>query len=194
MRSDLFSPQNAEAQTQQPGMKLQNGKMLKVALNGEMMVRQGAMVAYQGNIQFQGLGASGVGQFVKQQLTGEGVPLMRCTGSGDMFLADLASDIHLIDLEGGHDGLTINGKNVLAFEPTLSYDIRRVQGAGHALERGPVQLRVLGSGPHRDHHQGHARSCCRSTSRPTPIRRPRSAGRRHCRPDSTVPTSSASAR
>jgi hypothetical protein len=50
MRSDLFSPQNAETQTQQPGMKLQNGKMLKVALNGEMMVRQGAMVAYQGNI------------------------------------------------------------------------------------------------------------------------------------------------
>src|SRR3954470_23012401 len=112
MRSDPFSPQNAEAQTTQPGMKLQNGKMLKVALNGEMMVRQGAMVAYQGNIQFQGQGASGVGQFVKQHLTGEGVPLMRCTGSGDMFFADLASDVHLIDLEGRHDGLTINGKNV----------------------------------------------------------------------------------
>lgn len=45
MRSDLFSPQNAEAQTQPPHMKLQNGKMLKVALNGDMMVRQGSMVA-----------------------------------------------------------------------------------------------------------------------------------------------------
>ena len=56
-----------------------------------MMVRQGAMVAYQGNIRFQGLGASGVGQFIKQQVTGEGVPLMKCTGQGDMFLADLAS-------------------------------------------------------------------------------------------------------
>ena len=76
MRSDLFSPQNAEAQMQQPGMKLQNSKMLKVGLNGEMMVRQGAMVAYQGNIQFQGQGAGGIGKFVKQQLTGEGVPLM----------------------------------------------------------------------------------------------------------------------
>ena len=32
------------------------------------------MVAYQGNIHFQGQGASGVGQSVKQQLTGEGVP------------------------------------------------------------------------------------------------------------------------
>ncbi len=146
MRSDLFSPQNAEAQTTQPGMKLQNGKMLKVALNGEMMVRQGAMVAYQGNIQFQGQGASGVGQFVKQHLTGEGVPLMRCTGSGDMFLADLASDIHLIDLEGGHDGLTINGKNVLAFEPTLSYDIRRVQGAGMLSNAGLFNCVFSGQG------------------------------------------------
>ena len=81
MRSDLFSPQNAEAQMQQPGMKLQNGKMLKVELNGEMMVRQGAMVAYQGKIQFQGQGAGGIGKFVKQQLTGEGVPLMKCSGA-----------------------------------------------------------------------------------------------------------------
>ena len=146
MRSDLFSPQNAEAQTPQPGMKLQNGKMLKIALSGEMMVRQGAMVAYQGNIQFQGLGASGVGQFVKQHLTGEGVPLMKCTGAGDMFLADLASDIHLIDLEGGHDGLTINGKNVLAFEPTLSYDIRRVQGAGMLSNAGLFNCVFSGQG------------------------------------------------
>jgi uncharacterized protein (AIM24 family) len=146
MRSDLFSPQNAETQTQQPGMKLQNGKMLKVALNGEMMVRQGAMVAYQGNIAFQGLGASGVGQFVKQHLTGEGVPLMKCTGTGDMFLADLASDIHLLDLEGQQDGLTINGKNVLAFEPTLSYDIRRVQGAGMLSNAGLFNCVFSGQG------------------------------------------------
>jgi uncharacterized protein (AIM24 family) len=146
MRSDLFSPQNAEAQMQQPGMKLQNGKMLKVALNGDMLVRQGSMVAYQGNVQFQGLGASGVGQFVKQHLTGEGVPLMKCSGVGDIFLADLASDIHLIDLEGGHDGLTINGKNVLAFEPTLNYDIRRVQGAGMLSNAGLFNCVFAGQG------------------------------------------------
>lgn len=146
MRSDLFAPENAETQTQQPGMKLQNSKMLKVALNGEMMVRQGAMVAYQGNVSFQGLGAGGVGQFVKQHLTGEGVPLMRCTGVGDLFLADLASDIHLLDLEGQQDGLTINGKNVLAFEPTLSYDVRRVQGAGMLSNAGLFNCVFSGQG------------------------------------------------
>jgi uncharacterized protein (AIM24 family) len=70
-------------------MKLQNGKMLKVRLNGEVLVRQGAMVAYQGNVHFQALVASGVGKYLKQHLTGEGVPLMRCTGVGDIFIADL---------------------------------------------------------------------------------------------------------
>ncbi len=146
MRSDLFSPQNAEAQLQQPGMKLQNSKMLMVGLNGELLVRQGAMVAYQGNIQFQGLGAGGFKKFVKQQITGEGVPLMKCTGVGDLFLADLAADIHLLDLEGPHDGLTINGKNVLAFDPTLSYDIRMVQGAGMLSNAGLFNCVFSGQG------------------------------------------------
>ena len=100
MRSDLFSPQNAEAQTTQPGMKLQNGKMLKVALNGEMMVRQGAMVAYQGNIQFQGQGASGVGTVRQAAAHRRGRPADEVHRVGDIFLADLASDIHLLDLDG----------------------------------------------------------------------------------------------
>jgi uncharacterized protein (AIM24 family) len=146
MRSNIFSPQNAEAEAQQPGMRLQNGKMLKIALNGEMLVRQGSMVAYQGNIQFQALGSGGVGKFLKQQITGEGVPLMKCTGVGDLFLADLASDVHLIDLEGPNDALTINGRNVLAFDPTLSYDIRRVQGAGMLSNAGLFNLVFQGQG------------------------------------------------
>lgn len=90
------------------------------------MARQGAMVAYQGAIDFAFQGG-GVGKFLKKALTGEGVPLMRCTGRGDLFLADDASEIHLIDLDG--DSVTVNGRNVLAFEPGLQWDIRRVEGA-----------------------------------------------------------------
>src|SRR5215211_2226142 len=146
MRSQLFSPQNAEAQTQQPGMKLQNGKMLKLPLNGETLVRQGSMVAYQGNVHFQALGSGGVGKFLKQQFTGEGVPLMKCSGVGDVFLADLASDVHIIDLDGPQDALTINGKNVLAFDPTLTYDIRRVQGAGMVSNAGLFNCIFQGRG------------------------------------------------
>ena len=125
MRSELF--QQAQ-ETQRPGMHLQNHKMLRVGLNGEFLARQGAMVAYQGNIDFAYQGAGGVGKFFKKALTGEGLPLMRVSGQGDVFLARDAWDIHLIDLEG--DSITISGENVLAFEPGLEWDIRRVQGAG----------------------------------------------------------------
>jgi uncharacterized protein (AIM24 family) len=132
MRSELFAAANLEKESAQPGMKLQNSKLLKVELQGELMARQGAMVAYQGQVQFQALGSGGVGNFIKSKLTGEGVPLMKLAGQGDVFLADRAADIYLIDLDQG-DALTINGTNVLAFEPTLQYDIKMVQGIGGML-------------------------------------------------------------
>ncbi|MEU3020893.1 MULTISPECIES: AIM24 family protein [unclassified Nocardiopsis] len=125
MRSDLF--QQAQ-ETQRPGMHLQNHKMLRVGLNGEFLARQGSMVAYQGDIDFSYQGAGSVGKFFKKAFTGEGLPLMRVSGQGDVFLARDAWDVHLIDLEG--DSITVSGENVLAFEPGLEWDIRRVQGAG----------------------------------------------------------------
>jgi uncharacterized protein (AIM24 family) len=131
MRSELFSAENLEKESAQPGMWLQNSKMLKIRLNGEAMARVGSMVAYQGQVQFQALGSGGLGKFLKQKLTGEGVPLMKLTGQGDVFLADFAKDVHVIDLEPG-DSLSINGSSVLAFDPTLQYDIRMVGGTGMA--------------------------------------------------------------
>jgi len=129
MRSELFSAENLEKESAQPGLRLQNSKLLKAELNGEFMARTGSMVAYQGQVQFQALGSGGIGKFLKQKLTGEGVPLMRISGRGDVFLADRAADVHLIDLEQG-DALSINGANVLAFDSSLQYDIKMVQGAG----------------------------------------------------------------
>ena len=127
MRSELFSKDNLEKESAQPGLRLQNSKLLKAELNGEFMARQGSMVAYQGQVQFEALGSGGIGKFIKQKLTGEGVPLMRVRGQGDVFLAERAADIHLIDLEPG-DALSINGANVLAFDSTLQYDIRMTSG------------------------------------------------------------------
>jgi uncharacterized protein (AIM24 family) len=56
-----------------------------------------------------------VGRFLKKALTGEGVPLMRCQGRGDVFLAQDGNELHVLDLDG--DSVTVNGANVLAFEP-----------------------------------------------------------------------------
>jgi len=143
VRSDLFNPSRAE--TDLPGMSLQNSKMLKIALSGEVLARQGSMVAYQGRMDFTALGSGGLTGFLKQKLTGEGIPLMRVSGRGDLFLGDLASDVFLIDLEPG-DGLTINGRNVLAFEPSLQWDIRAVQGAGRLSSAGLFNCVFSGHG------------------------------------------------
>ena len=124
MRSDLFG-QNVESA---PGQRvvLQNKRLLRVTLGDDVLARQGSMVAYQGAVDFDYEGSGGVGRFLKKALTGEGMPTMRCSGQGELFLADDAQEIHLLFLEG--DSITINGKNVLAFEPTLEWDIRRVEG------------------------------------------------------------------
>src|SRR5262245_5863377 len=126
-------------------MRLQSSKMLKVELNGEIMARRGAMVGYQGQVQFQGLGAGGVGKWLKSKVTGEGVPIMKMTGQGDVFLANEAQDIYLIDLEG-NDALSINGANVLAFEPSLQYDIKFVQGMGMLSSAGLFNCVSSGAG------------------------------------------------
>ena len=125
MRSNLFG-ENLESAGDTHAMTLQNPRMLKVRLAGELMARQGSMVAYQGQVDFAYQG-SGMGRFLKKAITGEGLPLMRVSGQGDVFLADDANEIHLIDLDG--DSVTVNGRNVLAFEPSLTWDVRRVEGA-----------------------------------------------------------------
>lgn len=145
MRSALFSAENLEKESAQPGLRLQNSKMLKIELNGEAMARTGSMVAYQGQVQFQALGSGGMGKWLKQKLTGEGVPLMKLSGRGDVFLADRAADIHLIDLEPG-DALSINGLNVLAFDATLQYDIKMVQGMGMMSSAGLFNCVFTGQG------------------------------------------------
>ena len=146
MRSELFSKDNLEKESAQPGLRLQNSKLLKAELNGEFLARQGSMVAYQGQVQFEALGSGGIGKFLKQKLTGEGVPLMRIRGQGDGFLAERAADIHLIDLEQG-DALSINGANVLAFDSSLQYDIRMTSGgAGMMSNAGLFNCVFTGHG------------------------------------------------
>ncbi|HEY5854326.1 MAG TPA: AIM24 family protein [Aldersonia sp.] len=128
MRSELMN--NAERNTAPGTFQLQNPRMLKVDLAGtagHFFARQGSMVAYQGEVDFAYQGSGGVGKFFKKALTGEGMSLMRVTGSGQVFLAQDADEIFLLELED--ESVTVNGANVLAFESTLEWDINRVEGA-----------------------------------------------------------------
>lgn len=120
----------------------QNAKMLRVRLGEPFMARQGSMIAYQGAVDFayEGGGAS---KFIKKAFTGEGLPLMRCQGQGDVFLAERAFDVHLLNLT--NSGLSISGKNVLAFSSSLEWNIERVKG-GSIATGGLFNTTLRGTG------------------------------------------------
>ena len=120
----------------------QNSKLLRVRLGEPFMARQGSMVAYQGNVDFafEGGGAS---RFIKKALTGEGLPLMRCQGQGDVFLAERAYDVHLLNIN--NSGVSISGKNVLAFSSSLDWNIERVKG-GSIATGGLFNTTLRGTG------------------------------------------------
>lgn len=142
MRSQLFG---ADVEVEGAGgMSLPNPRLAKVVLeDSEVLARQGAMVAYQGAVEFTFEGAGGMKRMLKKALTGEGVPLMRCAGKGDLFLAHDSYELHMIDLDG--ESLTVNGANVVAFDPRLTWDIRKVEGAS-VLSGDVFNMVISGTG------------------------------------------------
>jgi uncharacterized protein (AIM24 family) len=124
---------------------LQNPKLLKVELSDvTIQAKLGAMVAYQGEIKHEHAGSGGLSKLIKKSVTGEGSRLMKISGTGEVFLADHAQEIHLVKLE--EDRLTINGANLLAFDAGIEWDIKRVQGVSGALAGGLFNLELSGSG------------------------------------------------
>lgn len=147
LNSDLFSQSTAEVSTDQLLAK-QNSKMIKAGLGaGQLLARQGAMVAYQGNAQFEHEGvsfdAAGLKKFVKKALTGEGLDLMRVSGDGEVFFADMGADVHIIELDG--DKLSVNGMNILAFSADLQWDIELIRSGG-IVSGGLFNTTLSGSG------------------------------------------------
>jgi uncharacterized protein (AIM24 family) len=130
----------------QDAFALQNSKLLKVRLDQiTIQAKLGSMVAYQGDVRFEHAGSGGVGKFIKKAVTGEGTQLMKVSGSGEVFLADHAQEVHLIYLE--NDRITCNGANVLAFDAGIDWDIKKVEGGfAGALAGGLFNMTLAGTG------------------------------------------------
>jgi uncharacterized protein (AIM24 family) len=130
----------------QDAFALQNSKLLKISLDQvTVQSKLGSMVAYQGEVTFEHAGAGGMGRMLKKAVSGEGTQLMKITGSGEVFVADQAQDIHLIYLE--NDEITVNGPNVLAFDAGIDWDIQRLKGgAAGAMAGGLFNMSLKGTG------------------------------------------------
>jgi uncharacterized protein (AIM24 family) len=130
----------------QDAFALQNSKLLKVQLDQvTIQAKLGSMVAYQGDVTFEHAGSGGMGRMLKKAVSGEGTSLMRMSGSGEVFIADQAQDIHLIYLE--NDSITVNGPNLLAFDAGIDWDINRLKGgSAGAMAGGLVNMSLTGTG------------------------------------------------
>ncbi|MFJ2953080.1 TerD family protein [Streptomyces sp. NPDC087270] len=109
----------------------QNPKMMRADLGqgtGQpVLARQGAMVLYQGKVDFAYKGAGFRGRVVGN-MTGQEMQLMRCTGGGQVFFAENAAYLHPVELQG--DAICVSAENVLAFDEGLQYEVRRIEGHG----------------------------------------------------------------
>jgi uncharacterized protein (AIM24 family) len=141
MNSDLFARDNLEVEGKR--FALQNSQLLRVALGADVLSVKGAMVAYQGQVRFDHEKAGGVAKLLKKMVTSEDMPLMRVSGQGEVFFANEAGYVYLVDLAG--DGLSVNGRNLLAFDAALEWDINRVKGAG-VMSGGLFNTTVSGTG------------------------------------------------
>jgi uncharacterized protein (AIM24 family) len=142
MHSELFDQSNLEVSGEQR-FALQNSQMLRVSLGPDVLATKGAMVAFQGNVEFHHEKAGSVGKLLKKMVTSEDNPLMRVTGQGEVFFASRAGFVNLVELTG--DAISVNGRNLLAFDASLAWDIHRTKGAG-VLAGGLFNTTVSGQG------------------------------------------------
>jgi uncharacterized protein (AIM24 family) len=124
---------------------LQGPRVLKVELSEtSVMAKNGAMVAYQGEVHFEHKGG-GLGKFLKKAATGESLRLMQAEGSGEVFLAHQAMLVHVLRLND--ESITVNGSNILAFETGIEWDVTRVKGgAAGVLASGLFNIHLNGTG------------------------------------------------
>lgn len=121
----------------------QSSKMIKVTLGPEVITRKGSMVAYQGNVEFDHKGSGGFKRMLENKMTGQGLSMMICKGQGEVFLAEDATDLHIVELNGR--SLNINANNVLCFDATLQTEVKRMESAG-LPGGGFFHLEVSGQG------------------------------------------------
>ncbi|MFF3262755.1 AIM24 family protein [Streptomyces sp. SID11233] len=142
MQSPLFSYTEQQSQDR---YAVQNPQLLRVSLTGhdDVLARKGAMVAYQGLMEFDGEYQSH-GQRRARASTGEGLDLMRCSGQGTVYLANLAQYVHVVDVD--RDGMTVDSAYVLALDSSLHTEVIAVDSQYGISGTGKYQLNISGSG------------------------------------------------
>jgi uncharacterized protein (AIM24 family) len=142
--STLFTDNQEAATTGR--MTRQNPAVIKATLTGTpLLVTRGAMIAFQGDVTFAYQGSGGVSKYLKAAATGEGMKLMRCEGTGELFVSHGGNKLHLLDLAPGEQ-LSASSRSLLGFDASISYDIQMIKGGIGAMAAGGL-FNVTLTGP-----------------------------------------------
>lgn len=141
----------------QYSLKTENELYCKVSGSGMMFAKKGSMVAYNGNFKFSKrlLGTNSgniVGQVLNhigRKVTGENLEIMEVNGQGDLFLADNAQHVTVIDLErsGEWQYVCVESENLLAFTPDCHYGVQPIIGTGNLSGKGMFTSKLTAAGP-----------------------------------------------
>lgn len=141
-----FVNKTQQDQNENDYFELETDRVLEVNLNGEVWSKMGAMIAYVGSIKFERerILEHGVSKMFKKALTGEGTQLMKAKGKGRLYLADQGKKITIFDLQ--NESLCVNGNDLLAFEPSINWDIRLMRKMAGMMAGGLFNVMLDGKG------------------------------------------------
>jgi uncharacterized protein (AIM24 family) len=141
-----FVSRTAQQDRGQGVFELEHERLLEINLNGSLWTKTGSMVAYHGRVKFtrEGILEHGVGKLLKKAVSGEGTRLTKAEGQGHIYLADMGKKITILELAG--DSFYVNGNDLLAFEPTLNWDIKVMRKMTAMMAGGLFNVRLEGNG------------------------------------------------
>ena len=146
MDVDQFKTENAPTESDQT-FQLENSYTLDVAVDGSIMAKAGAMIAYTGNLSFTGQASAegGLTGIIKEAATSEGTPIMSVEGTGHVYLADSEKKVQVLELDRG-ESITVNGEDVLAIESSVDYEISSMDSLAGAFAGGFTNVYLQGPG------------------------------------------------
>lgn len=146
-RTSQFLQATVENPEKNSFFELETQRMLEINLQDYVWAKMGSMVAYAGSIKFtrEGILEHGVGKFLKKTFSGEGAALMKASGHGKLYVADSGKKITILDLEQD-EAVVVNGNDLLAFAPTVSWDIKMMRKVAGMMAGGLFSIRLEGPG------------------------------------------------
>lgn len=121
-------------------------RIMEINLSNNLAwIKKGAMIAYTGDVKFtmEDLFEHGLKTVVKRFVTGESGNLVKAQGTGKVYIADEGKKISILNMQ--NDSIIVNGSNLLAFEPSLKWDIKLMKLAS-MMAGGLTNIEVNGTG------------------------------------------------